>query len=316
MARGSQACQRINSLGLRPKMLTRILGRRADLPLDRDLLGLYLPFLIAFMVYLAILALMGLAILNGLTEKWDKGVAGTLSVQIAPTDNPSGDAALLQEVIKAVRATDGVENAEPLSKGRIFALLEPWLGTAGRSDDLPIPALIDVTLGAKSSIVVATLRKRLSRISTSVSIDDHRVWLDQLIRLLVTIEGIAAVVLALIMLTTIGTIIFTTRASLTVHQGAIEVLHLIGAQDIYIAGQFAHRAFILGLKGGGLGFFLSVPTLLGIGWLVDEMESGLIPNFDMTIMHWGALAVLPLAVATIGMLTARVTVMRNLGKML
>ena len=297
-------------------MLTRLLGRRADLPLDRDTLGGYLPFLIAFMVYLAIMAIMGLVVLNELTDKWDKGVAGTLTVQIAPTDNPSQDAALLQEVLKALRSTNDIETAEPLSKGRIFALLEPWLGSASGLSDLPIPALIDVKLASGSGVDVAALSKRLSRISSDVSVDDHRVWLDKLIRLLATIEGLAALVLALIIFATVGTIIFTTRTSLAVHQGAIEVLHLIGAQDIYIAGQFAHRAFILGLKGGVLGLFLAVPTLWGIGKLVEKMESGLIPDFNMTIIHFGGLAILPLVVAFIGMLTARVTVMRNLGKML
>ena len=115
---------------------------------------------------------------------------------------------------------------------------------------------------------------------------------------------------------TVGTIIFTTRTSLAVHQGAIEVLHLIGAQDIYIAAQFAHRAFILGLKGGVLGLFLVVPTLWGIRLLVEKMESGLIPDFNMTAVHWVGLTIIPLFVAFIGMLTARVTVMRNLRRML
>ena len=297
-------------------MLTRFLGRRADLPLDRDTLGGYLPFLIAFMVYLAIMAIMGLVVLNALTEKWDKGVAGTLTVQIAPTDNPSQDAVLLQEVLKAVRSTNDVETAEPLSKGRIFALLEPWLGSASMSGDLPIPVLIDVKLSSNSGIDVAALSKRLSRISSGVSIDDHRVWMDKLIRLLATIEGIATFILALIIFATVGTIIFTTRTSLAVHQGAIEVLHLIGAQDIYIAAQFAHRAFILGLKGGVLGLFLVVPTLWGIRLLVEKMESGLIPDFNMTAVHWVGLTIIPLFVAFIGMLTARVTVMRNLRRML
>ena len=297
-------------------MLTRFLGRRADLPLDRDTLGGYLPFLIAFMVYLAIMAIMGLVVLNALTEKWDKGVAGTLTVQIAPTDNPSQDAALLQEVLKAVRSTNDVETAEPLSKGRIFALLEPWLGSASVLGDLPIPVLIDVTLASGAGIEVAALSKRLSLISSDVSIDDHRVWMDKLIRLLATFEGLAAFILALIILATVGTIIFTTRTSLAVHQGAIEVLHLIGAQDIYIAAQFAHRAFILGLKGGVLGLFLVVPTLWGIRLLVEKMESGLIPDFNMTAVHWVGLTIIPLFVAFIGMLTARVTVMRNLRRML
>lgn len=297
-------------------MLTKLLGRRADLPLDRDSLGRYLPFLIAFMVYLAIMALMGLAVLNALTEKWDKGVAGTLSVQIAPTETSSQDAVLLQSVLRVVRGTKGVASAEPLSKGRILALLEPWLGSVGGSEDLPIPALIDVKLKSGAEIDVAALSKRVAQISPGVSVDDHRVWLDQLVRLLRTIEGLAALVLGLIALATVGTVVFTTRTSLAVHQGAIEVLHLIGAQDVYVAGQFAHRALILGLKGGFLGLLLAAPTLWGVGALVERMESGLIPEFDMTLGHWTALAFLPVVVALIAMLTARVTVMRNLGRML
>ncbi|MBT3768058.1 MAG: cell division protein [Rhodospirillaceae bacterium] len=297
-------------------MLTKFLGRRADLPLDRDSLGRYLPFLIAFMVYLAIMALMGLAVLNALTEKWDKGVAGTLSVQIAPTDTPSQDAVLLQAVLRAVRATDGVASAEPLSKGRIFALLEPWLGAVSGSEELPIPALIDVKLKPGVQIDVAALSKRVSAISPGISVDDHRVWLDQLVRLLRTIEGLAALVLALITVATVGTVVFTTRTSLAVHQGAIEVLHLIGAQDVYVAGQFAHRALVLGLKGGFLGLLLAAPTLWGIRALAEQMDSGLIPEFNMTMVHWSALVFLPIIVALIAMLTARVTVMRNLGRML
>jgi cell division transport system permease protein len=297
-------------------MLTKLLGRRADLPLDRDSLGRYLPFLIAFMVYLAIMALMGLAVLNALTDKWDKGVAGTLSIQIAPTDTPSQDAVLLQAVLRTVRATDGVASAEPLSKGRIFALLEPWLGAVSGSEELPIPALIDVTLEPGVQIDIAALSKRVSAFSPGVSVDDHRVWLDQLVRLLQTIEGLAAFVLALITVATVGTVVFTTRTSLAVHQGAIEVLHLIGAQDVYVAGQFAHRALVLGLKGGLLGLLLAVPTLWGIGALAEKMDSGLVPEFNMTMVHWSVLVFLPIVVALIAMMTARVTVMRDLGRML
>ncbi|MBT8004062.1 MAG: cell division protein, partial [Rhodospirillales bacterium] len=104
--------------------------------------------------------------------------------------------------------------------------------------------------------------------------------------------------------------------SLAVHQGAIEVLHLIGAQDVYVAGQFAHRALVLGLKGGFLGLLLAAPTLWGIRALAEQMDSGLIPEFNMTMVHWSALVFLPIIVALIAMLTARVTVMRNLGRML
>jgi len=61
---------------------------------------------------------------------------------------------------------------------------------------------------------------------------------------------------------------------------------------------------------------LAVPTLWGIGALAEKMDSGLIPEFNMTMVHWSVLVFLPVVVALIAMITARVTVMRNLGRML
>ena len=83
-------------------------------------------------------------------------------------------------------------------------------------------------------------------------------------------------ILALIGLATIGTVIFTTRTGLAVHQEAIEVLHLIGAQDSYIARQFATRALMLALRGGLIGLALAVPTLIAIGILSAAMDAGAI----------------------------------------
>ena len=58
--------------------------RRTDLQLDRDTLGQFLPWLIAFMVYLAILALAGMLVLDDIVRRWDKGMSGGhLTIEIA-----------------------------------------------------------------------------------------------------------------------------------------------------------------------------------------------------------------------------------------
>ncbi len=290
--------------------------RRSDLPLDHDALGRFLPWLIAFMVYLAALALAGMLVLNAMAARWDKGMGDTLTVQIAPADSPQKDARRMRSALGILRSTPGVARAQPIDEGRLMALLEPWLGPAGAAKDLPLPRLIDVEAKPGARVDAAALAARLAAAVPGSAVDDHGVWLERLIHLVRTVEALARAVLLLIGLTTVGTVVFTTRTGLSIHQEAIEVLHLIGAQDTYVARQFAGRALVMGVRGGLMGLFLAVPTLLGIGYLAARMEAGLLPDVTLGPQHWAALAGLPLVVAAIAMVTARLTVMRTLARML
>jgi cell division transport system permease protein len=49
--------------------------------------------------------------------------------------------------------------------------------------------------------------------------------------------------------------------------------------------------------------------------LSARLEAGLLPRLTLSVEHWLALAILPLAAALIAMLTARFTVMRTLARM-
>lgn len=292
-----------------------MLSRRSDLPLDRDGLSRFLPWLVAFMVYMAALALAGTLVLNALAERWDRDVRGTLTVQIPPGAGSRDDEERLRAALDIFRELPGVAYAEPLDQGRLMALLEPWLGGMEATADLPLPQLIDVALTPDAKPDMAALSRRLAAAVPGATIDDHSIWLARLVRMVRAVEALAAAILVLIGASTVGTVIFTTRTGLAVHQEAIEVLHLIGAQDAYIARQFASRAMALGLRGGVAGLALAVPTLLGIGFLSARLEEGLLPRLTLSAEHWLALAVLPLAAALIAMLTARFTVMRTLARL-
>ena len=121
-------------------------ARRSDLALDRDPLGRFLPWLIAFMVYLAVLALAGVLVINGTAGRWERGLGGTLTVQIAPADSAEAAAVRLRSALDVLRATPEVAHAEPIPKSRIVALLQPWLGGVDAALDLPLPQLMDVRL--------------------------------------------------------------------------------------------------------------------------------------------------------------------------
>lgn len=291
-------------------------SRRSDLPLDRDEQSRFLSWLIAFMVFLAVLAMAGLLVLDSVAGRWDQGVRGTLTVQIAPADDPIKDDVRLRAAAAVLALTPEVERYEAMNEVQLLRLLEPWLGTLVEAGDLPLPQLIDVELKPDSNLDLAALAQRLSAKVPGASIDDHGVWLERLVRLIVTVEGVATAILAFIGFATVGTVVFTTRTGLAIHKEAIEVLHLIGAQDSYIARQFGGRALSLGLRGGLMGLSLAVPTVFGIGYLAGRMENMLIPEFALLPIYWAVLAALPVAAALLAMLTARFTVMRTLGRML
>jgi cell division transport system permease protein len=289
---------------------------RSDLPLDKDALSRFLPWLIAFMVFLAVLAMAGMLVLNSTASRWDQGISGTLTIQLIPTDDPEEDDERLQKVLSIIAQTPEVDRYETLSDDRLLKLLEPWLGITESARDLPLPRLVDVELKPDAKLDAEALKKRLQAQVTGVGVDDHRIWLKRLVRLIQTVEGLATLVLVFIALATIGTVVFTTRTGLAIHREAIEVLHLIGAQDSYVAQQFASRALMLGLKGGVIGLALALPTLMGINTLAQQMDSTLLPDVTLGLAHWTAVAALPVVVSLIAMLTARLTVMNTLSRML
>jgi cell division transport system permease protein len=70
------------------------------------------------------------------------------------------------------------------------------------------------------------------------------------------------------------------------------------------------------LKGGLIGFALAVVTLLAIGALIGRLGSQLLPPVEIGLAQWAILAALPVAVALIGMATARIIVLRSLARLL
>ena len=291
-------------------------GRRTDLPLDKDPLSKFLPWLIAFMVYLAAIAEAGLWGLDSLANRWGHDIGSSLTVQVPPASSASKSENVrrVQITLNLLSETKGVNRSTVIAEARVLELLEPWLGSQV-AGDVPLPTLIDVETNPAADLDVRVLTQKLSAAVPGVNVDDHGVWLQRLVQLVRTLEGFAALVLGLIFLAASATIVFTTRTGLAVHHDAIEVLHLTGAHDSYIAGQFAWRALTLGFKGALMGLLFAAPTLLGLKYVAGRIEAGLLPDLTLGAWGWASLLILPPASALLAWWTARVTVMRNLKEM-
>ena len=292
-----------------------LLSRRTDLPFERDDSSRYLPWLTAFMVFLASLTLAGVFALSDLASTWDRGLSETLTVQLPAGGDERTDERRAAAAIKILEATEGIEEVTLVPPGQVRELLKPWLGAAADADRLPLPQIIDVEINRDDMPALAALTERLRRAVPGAAIDDHGAWMSGFLRALRSTEAVAVLIFLLVGAATVGTIVFTTRAGLGVHREVIEVMHLIGAHDRYIAAQFAVRSMMLGLRGAAMGIVSAAMVLIGLGVFVEFGGFGVLPGIDLGLGAWIAVALLLPATGLLAWLTARITVLRSLACM-
>lgn len=288
---------------------------RSDLPLMEDTATRFLPWLIAFMAFLAALAVLALLAFEGMAARWDRGLSGQLTVQVPASETAEERQSKLDSVVAVLRATAGIESLSVLTPEETARLIEPWLGPDLADADLPLPDLIAVTFAINTPPDLVDLGQRLTAAVPGTVLDDHQQWLAGFQRLARSVELGALMVLGLISAAAIITVVFVTRTGLAVHRQVIELLHLMGAQDSYIAQQFQRHALWLGLRGGLLGAAFAAALSYGIDWLGGESDMAFLPRLSLQLSEWVWLGLVPLAAALIAMMTARLTVLRTLSRL-
>lgn len=297
-------------------LVARLLRTRSDMPFERDESSRFIPWIVALMVYLACLALAGALVAGSMATRWSRGLTGTFTVQIMPRDDVDAKTrdARTEAVVALLRETPGVAHAEVLSEQRLAALLEPWLGP-GAAKDLPLPVLIAGQLAPGAAVDLRALGSRLAAAVPGALLDDHQQWLDRAMSLARSAVLLAALVLVLVGAAAAIATVFGTRTALAIHRNVIEVMHLIGAQDTYVARQFQIHALEIGLRGGIAGLGGALVTLLVLAYGIGPLGASPLPDFALAPWQWALLVLPPPAAAVIAMLTARVTVLRALARM-
>lgn len=298
---------------------------RSELQLNRDTARRFIPFMVAAMVYLATLALAGAVVVGATVDRWSEGLRGTLTVQLPGGRGDSSvaeTAARTDTAVSLLLETPGIATAQPVPASDLESLLEPWLGKGNLPADLPIPVLIDVTLDSGARIDLVALQRNLAGVVPGARVSDNGVYLERLVRLARSVQLVAGVVMLLVALAAVAIIVFATRAGLSMHRETIELLHLIGARDAYIARQFVTNALWHGVLGGIIGVVLAAATVVSLGVIAGEVSlpvAGLrLPEqLSISLVLWLAGGLLiPVIAGLVAMATARLTVMRTLRQVL
>lgn len=301
------------------------MAHQTDIPFERDQSTRFLPWIVAVMVFLAALAAAFAITVGDAIDSWDSALTGRVTVQVpirASDGNGADDVAVAErraaDIVQRLNAVPGVVHAAIMPDSAVRALLEPWLGAAPEGalagSGLPLPKLIDVEL-AGVPVDETVLRAAIADVGADIMIDDHRVWLGPLIDLARLVEVIALLVLLLIGASAIAAVVFATRSGLAVHASIVELLHLMGAHDAYVAHQFQTHALRLGLRGGLIGSVAAIAVLGAIAWVAHDVEIVLLPGGAPGTGDMLLLVLVPIAAILIAMMTARLTVLRALARL-
>ena len=278
------------------------------LPLE-DAREAALFFVVGALCFLAALAALSAKSTYGAARAWAAQVEGEYTVSLSGADATAAD-----EAARLLSGLDGVITARAFSDAEINALLEPNFGKSGLPADLPVPRLIAVTGAADAEGLGARISTALHDAGHTGAVDAHAEWAGDVRRML-SISRIAALsIVALLSATAIAVIAFATHAALLARRDIVDVLHVAGAKDRFIAGLFERRFWLLGLRAGTVGALLalaSVAILITLGRSGAE-RSGLLPQLSLDFPDLAVLVVTPVIAGLAARLAAGITVMRSL----
>lgn len=293
-----------------------------DLAFEKDDVGTRFITLVVFMMTaLATLASGGAQVVMALRASWVDAVSGQITIEIPAIDSKGviRNADVLAQKGAAIREAlikrEDVTSVHVLDRSEVENLVKPWLGEGADNTDLPLPALLGVTLSSDGADTIKAVDAAVKAADADASTETHQTWLADLRRfslvLLLAAAAMAAAVIACCILTVAGAV----KARLAAHHSDIDLLHVMGATDNYIGQQFV-RSVVTSVGGAAIaGTALGVVFLKIGGIVAGGMQTAMLPAFHWNFMALVWFAALPAFVTLMCFMGARVTVLRSLRKM-
>lgn len=274
-----------------------------------------LHLVIGVMCFLASVALGITLTVSSVADQWSADLAEVITVQVKPRPSIDPDEQM-EQALAIIRETPGIASAEPISSASAAELLEPWLGGVSLPDDIGIPQLIDVRLQQGREPDLDAMSLRLRNAVPGIEVDDHFHWKSRLAAFAGGLEGLAIAALLLIIAATVAIVVFATRAAMEANKSIIEVLHLIGARDAFIASEFQAQFLWVGLRAGAMGAASAAILLMILTIMAGGRGEFFLPGLGVTWITYPFLVLVPILAAGVSLATARLTALSALGQIL
>ena len=239
-------------------------GSRAQL-LPSTRFGGPIPWVIAILIALVVVAAAGGLALRNLADNARSDLAEAVTVQIAEADAEVREAQA-RAAADALAAHPLVTSVRVVPEKELEELLEPWLGAGAASEDVPIPALIDVELTRRAAPdelaqLQSALDAALEPLGGAARVDAQSDWLRPVYDALAALQYLALALIALVAFATAAAVWLAARSAFANHRDTVEIIHLLGGTDRQVTRIF-QRSVLRDAAFGATRYTRSLATML------------------------------------------------------
>ncbi|WP_082745463.1 ABC transporter permease [Erythrobacter sp. CCH5-A1] len=291
-------------------------GRAAARLLPPQRLTGPIPWVIAILIALVVIAAAGGLALRNLSAAASASLSRAVSVQVIEP-NPDLREARKAAAVKVLTGLPGVTAVQALPEAELVAMLEPWLGAGASSGDVPIPALIDVELAASAGPdEVARIAAAVKQQVPGARVDAQGDFLRPVNDALAALQWLALGLVALVALATAAAVWLAARNAFAGARDTVEIMHLLGASQRQITAVFLRDVLREAIFGALLGTGLGVAAVWLLGQQFAQLGSGMVSGGGLMLADWLIIGAVPLAGVLLAGLTARITIALALKDML
>ncbi|MEM9501477.1 MAG: FtsX-like permease family protein [Pseudomonadota bacterium] len=291
-------------------------GSVASRLLPQTRFGGPIPWVIAILIALVVVAAAGGLALRNLAENARADLSDAVTVQIIEA-NANLRASQTDAAAQALTGQKLVTSVRVVPEAELTELLEPWFGASVGSEDLPIPALIDVELSRRATAIeIEQLQALLESQAPGARVDAQSNWLRPVYEALAALQYLALALIALVAFATAAAVWLAARSAFANHRDTVEIIHLLGGTDAQVTGIFQRSV----ARDAAFGAFIGLALGLGAVWVLGQqfssLDSGMIAGGGLGLRDWLVIAAIPLAGIGLALVTGRITIALALRRML
>lgn len=271
-----------------------------------------IPWVIAILIALVVIAAAGGLSLRNLADNARADLSDAVTVQIAEA-NPGARTAQAEAAAAALSDHPLVTSVRLVPEEELEQLLEPWLGSAAASQDVPIPALIDVELTRSAAPqelaqLQSALDSALEPLGASARIDAQSDWLRPVYNALAALQYLALALIALVGFATAAAVWLAARSAFANHQATVEIIHLLGGTDAQVTRVFQRSVVRDAAFGAIVGLVLGLVAVWILGRQFAALDSGMIAGGGLKWQDWLVIAAIPVGGVLLALITGRITI--------
>ena len=283
----------------------------------------FLGWVVGAMVYVAVLSAAGALFAQSVSQRWASSLTGVVTIQVLAAEQPvdaENTITRLGAVLEILRATPGIGHLAILDRKSSLTLLQPWLGQK-LVDKIDLPIMIDLRILDSATLNLDGLSQRLQQQAPGTIVDDHGLWLSRVAALSTAVERGGWLIVLLVGLVAAVSVIFAVLSGLSDNREIVELLHLMGARDGYVARRFQGYVLAVSLPASVIGGSFAIATVIAIAGVVQNPDGGLGSGLQLgslaglRTLDWVVISAVPFVFAALTLITARVAALMTLQRM-